>query len=86
VLPPRLPPHRHYGRLANAGRRDNLAKARELLSVPFESSDEVSTGDAAADPVPPTYVCPHCGAPMIIIETVGRGQPIRASPKRRGDA
>jgi Putative transposase/Transposase zinc-binding domain len=30
--------------------------------------------------VPPTFVCRHCGAPMIIIETFARAQHIRAPP------
>ena len=32
------------------------------------------------------YVCPHCGAPMIIIESWMHGQPIRAPPPQRGAA
>ncbi|MGB5762710.1 MAG: hypothetical protein WBM58_09195 [Sedimenticolaceae bacterium] len=38
------------------------------------------------EPVQPTYVCPDCGATMIIIETFARGQPIRAPPRLRGAA
>jgi hypothetical protein len=34
VLPSGFHRIRHYGLIANAGRRDNLAKARELLNVP----------------------------------------------------
>jgi hypothetical protein len=33
--------------------------------------------------VPPTFVCPHCGAAMNIIETFVRGAPIRAPPTLR---
>ena len=86
VLPTGFHRIRHYGLIANAGRRDNLAKARKLLSVPLAPDDETSTGDASADPAQPTYVCPDCGAPMIIIETLVRGQPIRAPPTLRGAA
>jgi hypothetical protein len=86
VLPRGFHRIRHYGLIANAGRRDNLARVRELLNVPSDADDEKNTGDAAADPVQPTYVCPDCGAPMIIIETLVRGQHIRAPPKLRGAA
>ncbi len=86
VLPTGFHRIRHYGLIANAGRRDNLARARELLNAPPDIDDKTGTGDASADPVQPTYVCPDCGAPMIIIETFGRGQPIRAPPQLRGAA
>jgi hypothetical protein len=83
VLPTGFHRIRHYGLIANAGRRENLARARELLNVP---PDAARTDDATAEPVQPTYVCPDCGAPMVIIETLVRGQPIRAPPRLRGAA
>jgi len=86
VLPTGFHRIRHYGLIANAGRRENLARARELLNVPNTADDKVSTSEATAEPVQPTYVCPDCGAPMIIIETLVRGQPIRAPPRLRGAA
>ena len=86
VLPSGFHRIRHYGLIANAGRRDNLAKARELLNVPPDIDNEASTDNAATDPVQPTYTCPDCGAPMIIIETFARGQPIRAPPQKRAAA
>ena len=86
VLPSGFHRIRHYGLVANAGRRDNLAKARELLNVPPDIDNEASTDNAATDPVQPTYTCPDCGAPMIIIETFARGQSIRAPPQKRAAA
>jgi len=86
VLPSGFHRIRHYGLIANAGRRENLARARELLNVPVDTDDEASTGDGVAESGQPTYVCPDCGAPMIIIETLVRGQPIRAPPQLRGTA
>ena len=86
VLPSGFHRIRHYGLIANAGRRDNLAKARELLNVPPDIDNEARTDNAATDPVQPTYICPDCGAPMIIIETFARGQPIRAPPQKRAAA
>jgi hypothetical protein len=56
VLPSGFHRIRHYGLLANAGRRENLAKVR----------------------------CPDCGAAMVVIETFGRGQQIRAPPLLQG--
>jgi predicted RNA-binding Zn-ribbon protein involved in translation (DUF1610 family) len=86
VLPSGFHRIRHYGLIANARRRENLARARELLNVPPDADDATSIGDGVAEPGQPTYVCPDCGAPMIIIETLVRGQPIRAPPQQRGAA
>ena len=82
----RQPTTRHYGLIANARRRENLARARELLNLPPDTDDATSIGDGVAEPGQPTYVCPDCGAPMIIIETLIRGQPIRAPLQQRGAA
>jgi hypothetical protein len=82
VLPAGFHRIRHYGLLANAGRRENLAKVRGLLHVPTESTAE---GDEVPSPSrPPTFVCPHCGASMAVVEFLPRGQPIRAPPPRQG--
>jgi hypothetical protein len=90
VLPRGFHRIRHYG-LANAGRRENLAKARELLQVPTPGDAASTAGDESGDaslvePERPTYACPDCGAPMIIVETLVRGQSIRAPPIQRGAA
>jgi len=67
---------RHYGLLASAARRDNLALARKLLAV--SSEPEMPMPATALDTCPP---CPCCGGRMIVIETFARwGQP-RAPPK-----
>ena len=88
VLPPGLHRIRHYGLFANATRKDNLAQARELLisnetKVPTEvlthGVDIADNGDRN-EPAHATYVCPDCGAPMLIIETFARGQLPRAPP------
>ena len=81
VLPSGFHRIRHYGLLANAGRRAHLAKARELLGVEASSVDaSLLESDALGSLVQPTFVCPCCGSPMRIIETFLRGQPIRAPP------
>ena len=63
------------------GRRDNLARARELLHVVPVADVEANGPDAEGCAVQPTFVCPHCGAAMFIIETLARAQPIRAPPQ-----
>ena len=86
VLPHGFHRIRHYGLLANAGRREKLAIARERLRAPTaaltDGSIEVMPGEEPLAPVEPTYVCPDCGAPMLIIQTFERGQLIRAPPQQ----
>jgi hypothetical protein len=84
VLPSGFHRIRHYGLLANAGRQEHLAKARELLGVATSNVDAVLLNtEVSGDLVQPTFVCPCCGSPMRIIETFLRGQPIRAPPSSR---
>lgn len=80
VLPGGFHRIRHYGLFANAGRKDNLTKARELLHVVPEGGTTSQADDAPLASVQPTFVCPDCGAAMIIIDILVRGQPIRAPP------
>ena len=82
VLPSGFHRIRHYGLLANARRREHLAQARELLHVVPAATDP----PASVAIVAPTFVCPHCGAAMIIVETFVRGQSIRAPPTLRAAA
>ena len=72
VLPSGFHRIRHYGLLANAGRREHLARARELLHVVPAATEPQPTERRSAI-VQPTFVCPHCGAAMSIIETFARG-------------
>ena len=76
VLPSGFHRIRHYGLLANAGRRVNLSKVRRLLDVP--PPEPISDG-AAVTPAP-AFVCRCCGATMRVVEIVRRRQPIRAPP------
>jgi hypothetical protein len=81
VLPGGFHRIRHFGLLANASRRENLAKARELLGDGEPLIEVPSTdGPAPLEPARATFVCSHCGAAMLIIQTFVRGQPIRAPP------
>jgi predicted RNA-binding Zn-ribbon protein involved in translation (DUF1610 family) len=80
VLPSGFHRIRHYGLLANAGRREYLARLRELLHVaPEVHSPEDAEAPAGAPQ--PVFVCPHCGAAMIVVEVLMRGQLIRAPPQ-----
>ncbi len=77
VLPCDFHRIRHYGLLANANGKTQIPTVRELLHQPAPT--------VAADPTPtssvrPTFVCRHCGAPMLVIETFGRAQHIRGPP------
>lgn len=73
---------RHYGLIANAGRRENLVRARELLGVErLNINASLTEADASGRLVQPTFVCPCCGAAMTVIQIPVRGQPIRAPPQ-----
>jgi len=63
VLPTGFHRIRHYGLLASAGRKANVARARELLGVTVPA--EPATSDEPADP---SSDCPCCGGRMIIID------------------
>jgi len=81
VLPGGFHRIRHYGLLANARRKSNLATARTLLHQPAPSvaihPNEAPSGTGHAQP---TFRCRHCGAPMLILETFARVPHIRGPP------
>jgi hypothetical protein len=83
VLPSGFHRIRHYGLLANNHRRECLEQVRQLLVSEDPSGQIETTKCAGAESVRPTFVCVHCGAVMLIIETFSRGQPIR-TPHQRG--
>jgi hypothetical protein len=84
VLPKGFHRIRHYGLLASAVCKANIAHARELIATPeppmqppAKHDDADMTVGAAADHRPP---CPCCGGRMIIVETFERGGAPRAPP------
>lgn len=79
VLPSGFHRIRHYGLLANPVRADNVHRARELLGQMPDPAAEALT-DATTDTASTPYLCPSCGAPMIIIDTFERGHQPRAPP------
>jgi hypothetical protein len=90
VLPAGFHRIRHYGLIANTTRQDNLARARELLMSrePEDATDAETNGATTAEggDESATYLCPDCGAPMLIIETFLGGQQPRAPPRRIGQS
>jgi Putative transposase/Transposase zinc-binding domain len=83
VLPTGFHRIRHYGLLANAGRKNNINTVRQLLQQPepvLEAHADPEHPNTSNRPAAPTFICRHCGAPMLIIETLERAQHIRAPP------
>ncbi len=84
VLPSGFHRIRHYGLLANGSRRLSLAAARQLLEAHVEATAAIA-GEAAAndepDSKPPTFVCYHCGRPMVIVRLLAPEPSIRAPPR-----
>ncbi len=78
VLPAGFHRIRHYGLLANAARKNSLAVARSLLQQP--AGEPAEPRDAVKTSPPPTFICRHCGAPMIVIDTLQRLCRIRSPP------
>jgi predicted Zn-ribbon and HTH transcriptional regulator len=82
VLPRGFHRIRHYGLLASAACKANIARARELIAVPLPAEpatahDTADADGAAADRRP---LCPCCGGRMIIIEIFERGGTPRGPP------
>ena len=82
VLPSGFHRIRHYGLTANTGRKKNLAKARQLLHVkePTVTLDEAKSGEAKAHDPAATFVCPCCGAGMVVTEVLPHMYLPRAPP------
>jgi len=82
VLPKGFHRIRHYGLLASATCRANIARAQELIAAPLPSIDPSAEHQVAdvADAVDHRPLCPRCGGRMIIVESFGRGGEPRAPP------
>jgi len=81
VLPKGFHRIRHYGLLANGGgtRAEKLARARQLIAAapqitpsPQPPQDDPTYEDATLSQEL-DHPCPHCGSPMVIIETFPAG-------------
>jgi hypothetical protein len=82
VLPGGFHRIRHYGLLANACHKANIALARALLAQPGPAP--LATEDARDDVVAdkPSFFCAHCGAAMLIVQIFARQTSIRAPPQQ----
>jgi hypothetical protein len=72
VLPAGFHRIRYYGLLASGKRAENIARARELLTLPIIAVDTIKAANTNADQ-PPEHRCPCCGGRMMIIERFERG-------------
>jgi hypothetical protein len=72
VLPDGFHRIRHYGLLASATRKANIAKIRTLLGAPRPEQEAVQENETV--PLTLREPCPCCGGPMRIIEIFRRGQ------------
>ena len=80
VLPGGFHRIRHYGLLANGSRKTSLARVRELLHAVPEAPSQAIDSHTEIVPAKPCFVCLHCGAAMLVLQTFVRGQTIRAPP------
>jgi Putative transposase/Transposase zinc-binding domain len=81
VLPSGFHRIRYYGLLASGKRAENVARARELLTLPILPVEAIKAATTSAEqPQTPTHSCPCCGSRMIIIETFARGCQPRHHP------
>ncbi len=80
VLPKGFHRIRHYGILASALCKANIARARELLAVPAPPSEAPMDDDAPTRQHAERPACPCCGGRMTIVETFERGAQPRAPP------
>jgi hypothetical protein len=77
VLPKGFHRLRHYGLLASASRKANLARIRDLLAVPQPIIVQAPAGEPAPEP---WRCCPCCGGPMVILEILTGSLQPRAPP------
>jgi len=82
VLPDGFHRIRHYGLLASATRKTNIAKIRTLLGAEAVAQEDTPITDTIALTL--REPCPDCGGQMRIIETFRRGEvPRSRAPPRK---
>ena len=81
ILPKGFHRIRHYGLLASAGCKTNIARAKELIAAIPEveppAAHDTADPDATTDHRP---LCPCCGGRMIIVEVLVRAGAPRGPP------
>lgn len=80
VLPTGFHRIRHFGLFANHLRAQTVQQIRTLLLDDADHAEAASEVLDSNDTPRNTYVCPACGAPMIVIETLERAHTPRAPP------
>ena len=82
VLPKGFHRIRHYGLLASANCKTNIARARGLMAAPMPEVDPPAAHDTADPHTTTDYrpPCPCCGGRMIIVEVFARGAAPRGPP------
>ena len=82
VLPKGFHRIRHYGLLASAGCKANIARARELMAVPIPAVNPPAAHNIVDPHTMPDHrpPCPCCGGRMIIVEIFARGSTPRGPP------
>jgi Putative transposase/Transposase zinc-binding domain len=81
VLPAGFHRIRYYGLLASGKRAGNIARARELLTLPLLPIDAIKAATTKTDEQQaPNHPCPCCAGRMIIIERFERGSTPRYRP------
>jgi hypothetical protein len=88
VLPKGFHRIRHYGLLASAVCKANIARARGLIAAPTPeveppAAQDTADPDTASDQRPS---CPCCGGRMLIVEVFGRGGAPRGPPSGAASA
>jgi hypothetical protein len=74
VLPAGFHRIRYYGLLARGKRAENVARARELLTLPVLPVDAIKAANTTADEAQTArHACPRCGGRMLIVERFERG-------------
>jgi len=88
VLPKGFHRIRHYGLLASAAAKTNIARVRQLIAAPppdppaaNDNTDQPTGGVTDHRPL-----CPWCGGHMIIVDTFERGGPPRGPPSSKTGA
>jgi hypothetical protein len=82
VLPKGFHRIRHYGRLASASCKANIARAKELIAAPIPQVEPPAAHDTDDPNATPDHspLCPCCGGRMIVVEVFARASTPRGPP------
>ncbi|HYN65102.1 MAG TPA: IS91 family transposase [Candidatus Limnocylindrales bacterium] len=89
VLPDGFHRIRHFGLLASAQRKANIARVRSLLGAPQPIPETPASAETARAEIVSLTLrepCPCCGGPMRIVEIFRRGQQPKSRAPPRGRA